>query len=245
MQMRLHTSTTGSGPLHVGLIHGLGASGATWQPFVERMHDAGGYTVTTVDLRGHGESERASSYLLDDLAADVAETLPRGLHSVVGHSLGGSVLVRAVGHLQPEHAIYLDPGFGLSLPTTGFAGRAFWAVPPLSLGVMGLIQARRSSVQRAAYDPSIHELLAQSRQQFDAKMATDVFREVAFHPIPIAPPEVPSTIVLSDDSPAVLPDSMATALEREGWGVRSFSDIHHDMHLEDPDRTFAAIADVL
>ncbi|MFB7251132.1 alpha/beta fold hydrolase [Microbacterium sp. NPDC056234] len=243
--MRLHTSTTGSGPVHVGLIHGLGAAGTTWQPLVDRMRDAGRYTVTTVDMRGHGESERASSYLLEDLAADVAETLPRGLHSVVGHSLGGSVLVRAVGRLQPEHAIYLDPGFGLSLPTTGFAGRAFWAVPPLSLGVMGLLQARRSSAQRAAYDPSVRDLLTQSRQQFDATMATGVFREVAFHPISIAPPEVPSTIVLSDDSPAVLSDSMAAALEREGWGIRRLAGIHHDMHLEDPDRTFATIADVL
>lgn len=243
--MRLHSTTTGSGELHVGLIHGLGASSATWQPLLERMLATGRYTVTTVDLRGHGESDRASSYALDDLADDVAEALPHGLHSVVGHSLGGAVLVRAVGRIQPDHAIYLDPGFGLTLPTSGFAGRAFWAVPPLSLGVMGLLQARRSAAQRAAYEPRIRDLMKCSQQQFDAKMATGVFREVAFHPIAIEPPEAPSTIVLSDESPAVLPDSMATDLEREGWQIRRLAGIHHDMHLEDPDRTFAVIADVM
>lgn len=243
--MRLHSSTTGSGPLHVGLIHGLGGAGATWQPLVDRMLDAGGYTVTTIDLRGHGESDRASSYGLDELADDVAEAFPRGLQGVVGHSLGGSVLVRAVERLQPDHAVYLDPGFGLSLPTSGLAGRAFWAVPPLSLGVMGLLQARRSAGQRAAYEPAVRDALKRGQQQFDAKMATRVFREVAFHPVAIAPPAVPSTILLSDESPAVLPDAMATALEREGWRIRRLAGLHHDMHLEDPDRTFAAIADAL
>ncbi len=243
--MRLHSTTTGSGDRHVGLIHGLGGSGATWKPLIDRMLATGRYTVTTLDLRGHGESDRASSYTLDDLAGDVVEALPTALHSVVGHSLGGAVLVRAVARLQPERAIYLDPGFGLSLPTSGFKGRAFWAIPPLSLGVMGLLQARRSAPQRAALDPSIRELMKRAQQQFDAKMAVGVFREVAFHPIAIAAPAVPSTIVLSDESPAVLPDSMAAALEREGWDIRRLAGIHHDMQIEDPDRTFAIIEDVL
>jgi pimeloyl-ACP methyl ester carboxylesterase len=243
--MRLHSTTTGSGELHVGLIHGLGGASATWQPLIDRMLATGRYTVTTLDLRGHGESDRAPSYSLAELADDVVESLPRGLHSVVGHSLGGAVLVRAVGRLHPDHAIYLDPSFGLTLPTSGFAGRAFWAVPPLSLGVMGLLQGRRSKAVRAAYGPSIRDALKKAQQQFDAKMAVGVFREVAFHPIPIAPPEAPSTIVLSDESPAVLPDAMAAALDHEGWQIRRLTGIHHDMHLEDPDRTFEAIADVL
>lgn len=243
--MRLHSTTTGSGDLHVGLIHGLGGSGATWQPLVDRMLATGRYTVTVLDLRGHGESDRAPSYSLGELADDVVDALPTGLHSVVGHSLGGAVLVRAVGRLQPAHAIYLDPGFGLSLPTSGLKGRLFWAVPPLSLGVMGLLQARRSAAARAAYPASIRESLTQARQQFDAKMAVGIFREVAFHPVAIAPPDVPSTIVLSDDAPAVLPDDMAAALDGEGWQIRRLTGIHHDMHLEDADRTFAVIEDVL
>jgi pimeloyl-ACP methyl ester carboxylesterase len=243
--MRLHSTTSGSGDLLVGLIHGLGGAGAIWQPLIERMLATGRYTVTTIDLRGHGESDRAPSYTLNELADDVVEALPTGLHSVVGHSLGGAVLVRAVARLQPERAIYLDPGFELSLPTTGFKGRAFWAVPPLSLGVMGLLQARRSRATRAAYDPRVREALTQAQAQFDAKMAIGVFREVAFHPIAITPPAVPSTIVLSDESPAVLSDAMASALEREGWDIRRLAGIHHDMQIEDPDRTFAIIADVL
>lgn len=243
--MQLHTITFGSGERHVGMVHGLTADHTTWQPLIDRMLATGRYRVSTIDLRGHGESDRAASYRLDELADDVAAALPVGLHSIVGHSLGGSVLVRAVSRLQPGHAIYLDPGFGLALPTAGLAGRAFWAIPALSLGVVGLRQARRSAAQVAAYSPSVQASIAQSRARFDSKMAVGVFRDVAFHPVTVAAPEVPSTIVLSDESPAVLPDAMADSLHREGWDIRRLRGVHHDMQVEAPDATFDIIEDVL
>lgn len=152
--MRLHSATTGTGDLRVGLIHGLGAAGSTWDPLIERMSDTGRYTVTRADLRGHGESDRAPTYALADLADDVVETLPWGLHSVVGHSLGGAVLVLAVARPRPSHAIYLDPGFGLTLPTTGSAAKAFWAVPPLTLGLMGSPASITTCISRPRTAPS-------------------------------------------------------------------------------------------
>ncbi|QHC69280.1 alpha/beta hydrolase [Rathayibacter sp. VKM Ac-2801] len=243
--MLLQTITTGSGPRHVGLVHGLGASAATWGPFVERLVATGRCTVTAVDLRGHGASPRAESYRIDDMAADLVESLPTGLHSVVGHSLGGAVLHRAVAGLAPGRAVYLDPGFALSLPTSGLAGRLFWAAPLLSLGIAQLGQARASAAVRAAYSPETRALLDDAKERFDARMAVGVFRDVAFHPIPVEAPAVPSTIVLSDQSPAVLPDALAARLEQRGWQVRRLPGVHHDMQLEDPDRTFAAIEDVL
>ncbi|MFC7431430.1 MULTISPECIES: alpha/beta fold hydrolase [unclassified Agrococcus] len=242
--MRLASTTTGSGPDHVGLVHGLGADGATWQPFVERLLAAGGFTVTTVDLRGHGASPRASSYALDDLADDVAETLPGGLSALVGHSLGGPVAVRAVERLMPRRAVYLDPGFGLALPTTGLAGRLFWAAPVVSLGIAQLRRAR-SARHRTAPPAEMRRLQEDAARRFDGSMAIGVFRDVAFHPIEVAPPAVPSTIVLSDESPAVLPDALAASLEREGWDVRRIDGVGHDMQLEAPDRVLHAVVDLL
>jgi len=243
--MQLHSTTVGSGARHVGLIHGLGADGTTWQPFIERMLATNRYTVTTVDLRGHGRSERADSYSLEHLADDVAESLPTGLHSVVGHSLGGSVLVRAVRRLQPARAVYLDPGFGLSLPTSGLAGRAFWAVPTLTLGVVGLMQARRGAAVKASYSPDVRALLKDSNARFDSTMAVGVFRDVAFHRLAVGAPDVPSTIVLSDESPSVLPPAMVSGLQGAGWDIRRLTGMHHDMQLESPDRTFELLQDIL
>lgn len=243
--MRLFTDTTGSGPITVGLVHGLGASAATWKPLIDRMLSDGRYTVIAIDLRGHGDSDRAASYALDDFADDVAENFPVGLDAIIGHSLGGPVLVRAVERLAPSRAIYLDPGFHLALPTTGLAGRLFWLVPPVSLGLAQLRQARRSGTTGALSEPSVRSLLEHAREQFDMKMAIGVFRDVAFHPLAPTAPAVPSTIVLSDASPAVISNELVGELQALGWGVRRLPGLHHDMHLENADRTFETIRDLL
>jgi pimeloyl-ACP methyl ester carboxylesterase len=243
--MQLHRATTGSGARHVGLVHGLGADGATWAPIVERLVATGRSSVTTVDLRGHGESDRAGSYGIEKMAADVAESLPRGLDAVIGHSLGGSVLVRAVARLEPARAIYLDPGFRLALPTTGIRGRLFWAAPLVGLAAAQIPRARAAARVRAAYPASVRASLEAARSRFDSGMAVGVFRDVAFHPLAVSAPAVPSTIVLSDDAPAVLPDAYAAELEGAGWDVRRLPGIHHDMQLEDPDRVLQAIEDLL
>ena len=243
--MFLSTTTSGSGARHVALVHGLGANGETWQPLVDRMLATGDYTITTVDLRGHGTSARAKPYSIDALADDLVESLPRGLHSVVGHSLGGAVVAQAITRLAPSRAVYLDPGFHLALPTSGLRGRLFWLVPALSLVVAQVGQAREGAKIRALYSPEVRKLIDRANKQFDRSAAIDIFRDVAFHPLRVARPEVPSTVVLSDDSPAVVPDNLADALGSHDWDVRRLPGIHHDMHLEDPERVFNAISDVL
>jgi len=251
--MKLSTYTFGSGPRHVGLVHGLGGNADTWTPFVDRMLASGDYTVTTLDLRGHGTSGRAHArtanaadfYRVDELANDVAETLPRNLDSVVGHSLGGAVLARAVDRLAPKHAIYLDPGFFLALPTTGIAGRLFWLAPLLSLGVASVKQSRAGAKVSARYPAEVRESLSRAQAQFDKRMALGVFRDVAFHPVPALAPSIPSTIVLSDDSPAVIRENEVASYTSTGWDVRRLPGIHHDMQIEDPERVFELIRDVL
>ena len=243
--MQLHRVTTGSGARHVGLVHGLGADGATWAPVVDRLVATGRVTVTTVDLRGHGASDRAGSYGIEDMADDLVASLPHGLDAVVGHSLGGSVLVRAVARLEPARAIYLDPGFRLALPTTGIRGRLFWAAPLVGLAAAQIPRARAAARVRAAYPVAVRASLDAAQQRFDRGMAVGVFRDVAFHPLAVSAPAVPSTIVLSDQSSGVLPDSVATRFEAQGWQVRRIDGVQHDMQLEAPDRVFDAIRDVL
>jgi pimeloyl-ACP methyl ester carboxylesterase len=113
------------------------------------------------------------------------------------------------------------------------------------MGAAGLLQARRGAKIRAGYDPRTQALLRQARERFDISMALGVFRDVAFHPLLPGKPAVPSAIVLSDESPAVLPATLAGALTREGWAVRRLEGLHHDMHLEDPARTAALLAEIL
>jgi pimeloyl-ACP methyl ester carboxylesterase len=242
--VRLATATHGDGPRRIALVHGLSADGALWRGFTERVVAAGGATVTTVDLRGHGASDRSDVYTVDAFADDLVETLPAGLDLVVGHSLGGTVLERAVARLSPAHALYLDPGFHLPLPTDGLKGRLFWAAAPVTLTVAALAQKRRSR-GRAPLGAADALLRDAARHRFDRRMTIGVFRDIAHHPAPVAAPAVPSTVVLSDDSAAVLPDATVEQLVGLGWDVRRLLGVGHDFWLEDADRTHAAVADLL
>lgn len=243
--MRLETTLVGNGPRRIGLVHGLGGDASTWEPFIEQLRAAGEVTVFAPDLRGHGRSPRADSWSLAEFADDVVETLPQGLDVVVGHSLGGAVLAAAVERLRPGHAVYLDPGFQLGLPTSGLWGRLFWAVPALTLGVAALVTARANAAARKGYPERTQRLIADATKRFDRRMATGIFRDIAFHPVAAARPQVPSTVVLSADSKAVLPEALATALTGLGWDVRRLPQLHHDMQMQDPAATFALLRDVL
>jgi pimeloyl-ACP methyl ester carboxylesterase len=242
--VRLATENHGDGPRRIALVHGLSADGALWRGLTERIVAGGGATVTTVDLRGHGASERSDVYTVEAFADDLVETLPTGLDLVVGHSLGGTVLERAVTRLAPAHALYLDPGFRLKLPTQGLKGRLFWAAAPVTLTVAALAQKLRSRGRPpvGAADALLRDA---ALSRFDRRMTIGVFRDVAHHPAPVAAPAVPSTIVLSDDSPAVLPDATAERLADLGWQVRRLPGVGHDFWLEDADGTVDAVRDLL
>ncbi len=79
----------------VVLLHG-GSAHAHWWDFVaERLADR--YHVVAPDLRGHGDSEHADRYGVDDYTRDLralAAVLDLGPFALAGHSLGAFVALR-------------------------------------------------------------------------------------------------------------------------------------------------------
>lgn len=236
--MRLHVEQVGNGPVRIALLHGFLGAGFEWHELVQAAGD--GFTFLLVDLAGHGRSPRADAYTLAGLAADVVESLPRGLDAVIGHSLGGRVLVDAVASLQPAKAIYLDPGFRLALPSGGPAAAILWRLP----GLRALLTWAYDREDRAWGSDNVARL-AEAHALWDRSMVLDVLRDCAEHPVQPAPPAVPSTIVLSDDARRVVPPALAIGLEREGWRIRRLAGIRHAMHLLDAQRTWSTIHDLL
>ena len=85
-------------------IHGAGAHAYWWERIAPAL--LGAHHVIAVDLRGHGGSDHADSYLIEDFADDcsfVLDTLTHAPVALIGHSMGGRVASWIAAH-QPDRA---------------------------------------------------------------------------------------------------------------------------------------------
>jgi pimeloyl-ACP methyl ester carboxylesterase len=106
-------SSTGSGDAVV-LVHGITESAASFDPITERL--AGTHEVVTLDLRGHGRSDRADRYDLAAMVSDVATVITAsGVERphLVGHSLGGAVVTAAGAVLDVASVVDIDQSLQL------------------------------------------------------------------------------------------------------------------------------------
>lgn len=229
--MRLHSYEYGSGSKTAALIHGVTGDAGTWFEIAPWLVERG-YRVIAVDLRGHGRSDRADSYTIDDFADDVVETLPEGLDLAIGHSLGGRTLSTAVERLRPARAIYLDPGWILPehLDTDGFF--------PLDRDGNVLSESEFAALNPRWSAEHIRQSLS-SFAAFDRAVMPQGarFLESALPPLP-AP--VPSLVVLADGSELV-PLSVRGELEAGGYELRTVVGAGHVFFADDLPATLAAL----
>jgi len=98
--VELEVEVCGDGPALV-CVHGFGGAKEDFADHVDAL--AARATVVTLDLRGHGASDRpdaVAAYTLDRLATDVAtvaDALGAARYRLLGHSMGGMVARRVVG----------------------------------------------------------------------------------------------------------------------------------------------------
>ncbi len=80
-----------SGGPHILLLHGLSSSRESWSHVSHELASEG-WSVVRADLRGHGDSPRASNYNVEGYVTDVAGLILAELGGsalVIGQSLGG------------------------------------------------------------------------------------------------------------------------------------------------------------
>lgn len=90
------------------LVHGGGAHAHWWDPLAPQWCD--GHRVVALDLRGMGDSDHQEAYCIEELASDLfavaADAGAAGPLTIVGHSFGGFVAMRAaVSHPGDVHGI--------------------------------------------------------------------------------------------------------------------------------------------
>jgi pimeloyl-ACP methyl ester carboxylesterase len=85
--------THGNGPKNLVFLHAWGASGNYFDELIENL-DAGARAIT-IDLRGHGDSDKPDTELTWDRLArdvfDVADASNADAFVAVGHSMGGKL----------------------------------------------------------------------------------------------------------------------------------------------------------
>lgn len=100
-------------------MHGLASNGRTWDAVAARLHELG-HPVATVDLRGHGRSDKPDDgYDFPTLCADLVAVLD-GLGwdaaAVAGQSTGGNLAVDlAVRHADRVRAVVGVDGGAIDL----------------------------------------------------------------------------------------------------------------------------------
>lgn len=110
-ELSLHITTyDGNGP-KVLLIHGIGSSSRDFDPVIDGLTEV--MTPITLDLRGHGESDKPNTgYHYEDYASDLdllLKTLGMDRPIILGHSLGGIItLWWAMHHPDTARALIIE-----------------------------------------------------------------------------------------------------------------------------------------
>jgi len=113
-------SAYGKGERGVLLVHGQGRSRADWHNFGEKLSH-NGFSVLTVDLRGHGASggeitDETWPLMVKDVTAAVGWLIKNGaVHvSVIGAEVGANLALNgANGNEDIDNVIMLSPGLNI------------------------------------------------------------------------------------------------------------------------------------
>ncbi len=237
------------------LVHGLASNCRTWEAVAERLHDQG-HPVATVDLRGHGQSDKPDDgYDFPTLTSDLLATIA-GLGFerpiVAGQSTGGN-LALALAHQAPEQVAGVAGVDGGVLELADRWPRwedcaAALAPPRLAgLGAETLAERLRGShpdwseVGVAATLANLEVLpdgTVQPWLTFDRHMA--ILRALwEQRPAALVPTlSVPLLLVLADSGDDSTPGKRGAAERAAASGARVrvewFSPADHDLHVQKP-----------
>lgn len=103
---RMHFELTEGGDDLLVLLHGLGATGSIWLPFVAAAPQHWVGRILVVDLPGHGGSGRLAGYDMPSVVRNVAAVIHSSCSStgslrILGHSYGGAVALE-LANAYPE-----------------------------------------------------------------------------------------------------------------------------------------------
>ncbi len=235
------------------LVHGITS---WWQSFLPVMHGLIlSHHVFAIDMRGHGGSGRASSYLVNDYAADIVDFIsakaPAGA-SIVGHSMGAHAALAAAGRIKLKGLVLEDA------PLTVQAGRIVPQGPQNVFGdwqrlkrensdfdsMLTAVKAAKLEVSPLAARVRAKTLMLMDGAALGEYGVGDPF--IGYDPQALIEELVCPVLALRADETifARLDVAAAEAIAqtaRDGYALR-IAGAGHNIHGEAPDRWFGAVA---
>ena len=228
--------THGTGSPALVFVHGWSCDRGYWkgqlEPFSKR------FTVVAVDLGGHGASgDQRSSWTIGEFGSDVAavvETLHLNHIILIGHSMGGDVIVEAARRLRSSvlGLIWVDVYKKLGQPRSPENIQTFVA------SIQSDFVEKTGTFVRTMFPPSADPALVERVAQ-DMSSAPPAFALPSLEAALSFDREIPSALAeLGLPIIAINPDHSPTdnaSLERHGVEVMIMPGVGHFLMLENPE----------
>jgi pyruvate dehydrogenase E2 component (dihydrolipoamide acetyltransferase) len=250
--------TTGSSGDVVLLVHGYGGDRNSWLFLQEPLAAAARCPVYAMDLPGHGTSSKdvgdGSVDLLADAVLGVLDAVGAGRAHLVGHSLGGAVILAAAARAPGRVAsltLFAPAGFGRSINADYVRGFAAAQTRRELKPLVGQLFADEQLVTRQVVD----DLLAYKRLDgVDAALAAlaETLLDGGEQRIDSAAAvrtlggAVPVTVVWGS-ADRIIPAEQASsaAATAPGAAVRVIDGAGHMPHMERPTEAQAAVEETI
>jgi pimeloyl-ACP methyl ester carboxylesterase len=237
---------SGVGAPTLVFVHGWSCDRTYWAPQMRAFADQ--HRTVAIDLAGHGESgDERESWTMEAFGGDVAAVVEElGLADVVlvGHSMGGDIIVEAAPGLADRlrGLVWVDTYSSLSSPRSEAEVDAF--VQPFGVDFIGSMQQLVRRMFAAGADPELVNRVADDMASAPPAIAVDVLRHAISNHGPILGrlPQLGLPIV------AINPDYRPTdeaSLRRYGVRTVLMSGVGHFLMMEDPDQFNRVLVDVI
>jgi pimeloyl-ACP methyl ester carboxylesterase len=235
----LRYAVYGSGQPAIVFVHGWSCDRRYWLGQVG--HFAARFTVVTVDLAGHGESATGrQSWTMPAFGEDVAAVvigldLPQLV--LVGHSMGGDVIVEAACRLRPRirGLVWVDVYRRLdeSGSDTGSAEENATFMAPFRADFPAATRAFVRRIAGADIEPDLVEWIAEDMAAAPPHIALDAMR----HAISNEPAAIAGLRHAALRAAAINPENPSTDVEslaRHGIATTVLPAVGHFLMLQDP-----------
>jgi pimeloyl-ACP methyl ester carboxylesterase len=238
--------SAGHGDPALVFVHGWSCDRSYWRRQVDAL--AADFRVVTVDLAGHGESGAGrASWTMAAFGADVVSVVDRlGLRDIVlvGHSMGGDVIVEAALTLRDRVAgiVWVDSYGQLSEPISPERVEAF--LEPFRKDFVGTTRSFVRGMFTPGTDPVLVDEIASDMSSAPPDIALDALRHAITSDGPVMAVlprlRVPVVAINADYRP-----TDTASLGRRGVETVIAEDVGHFLMLEDADQFDRLLTEVV